>query len=182
MEFSKLQPGREVSLVVDTGSKMHRWVYRDGQEIKIRINSRRHLYKGDVILTTIDKFLYRYFAFGDKQKSFIIPLRIHREKTLICFDEAHSYDEISFTNFQSLVQSLYEAGRSLVLMTATMPPEYQKRFDYLELIDYIDDLNCVKELHQFQQHTLNQPHLNQGCCRNLPTAKISAWSQYRYSG
>ena len=162
-QFSKLQPGREVSLVVDTGSKMHRWVYRDGQEIEIKINPRRHLYKGDVILTTIDKFLYRYFAFGDKQKSFIFPLRIHREKTLICFDEAHSYDEVSFTNFQSLVQSLYEAGRSLVLMTATMPPEYQNRFDYLEVIDYIDDRNCVKELHQFQQHTLKQPYLNQRC-------------------
>jgi len=63
-QFSKLQPGREVSLVVDTGSEM-RWVYRDGQEIKLGI--KRHLYKGDVILTTIDKFLYRYFAFGDKQ-------------------------------------------------------------------------------------------------------------------
>ncbi len=49
-----------------------------------------------MILTTIDKFLYRYFAFGDKQKSFIFPLRIHQEKSLICFDEAHSYDDLAF--------------------------------------------------------------------------------------
>jgi len=145
--FSKLHQNREFSLVVDTGSQMYRWVYKNGDEVlaKRTSNPRRHLYKGDVILTTIDKFLYRYFAFGDQQKSFIFPLRIHREKTLICFDEAHSYDEISFTNFQSLVQSLYEAGRSLVLMTATMPPELAKRFDYLDTIDYTDKLSKQPE-------------------------------------
>lgn len=140
-KFSVLNPDREFSLVVDTGSQMRRYIYKNGEEVPIRTqNPRRHLYKGDVILTTIDKFLYRYFAFGDKNKSFIFPLRINREKTLICFDEAHSYDEISFTNFRSLVQSLYEAGRSLVLMTATMPPELAKSFDYLETIDYTDKL------------------------------------------
>jgi CRISPR-associated endonuclease/helicase Cas3 len=82
--------------------------------------------------------LYRYFAFGDKQKSFVFPLRIHQDKTLICFDESHSYDEVAFTNFSSLIKSLYEAGRSLVLMTATMPEELSKQLDYLETLDYID--------------------------------------------
>ncbi|MEH2047767.1 CRISPR-associated helicase Cas3' [Nostoc sp.] len=161
--FSKLQPEREISLVVDTGAQMYRCVYRNGEDIAstLNINSRRHLYKGDVILTTLDKFLYRYFAFGDKQKSFIFPLRIHRENTLICFDEAHTYDEISFTNFQSLVKSLYEAGRSLVLMTATMPIEHYERFNYLEdLIDFVDNSQYLEELNQFQQQTLKQPHLN----------------------
>ena len=160
-QFSKIHSGREVSLVVDTGPQMRRWVYRDGEEVELGINPRRHLYKGDVILTTIDKFLYRYFAFGDKQKSFIFPLRIHREKTLICFDEAHSYDEISFTNFQSLVQSLYEAGRSLVLMTATMPPEHIERFDYLEPLDYIDDADRAEKLYHFQHKILKQKYPNQ---------------------
>ncbi|MBD2013182.1 CRISPR-associated helicase Cas3' [Microcoleus sp. FACHB-53] len=129
---------REISMVVDTGSQMYRRVYKNGKDITatLNINLRRHLYKGDVILTTIDKFLYRYFSFGDKQKSFVFPLRINQPKTLIGFDESHTYDEISFTNFQSLVKALYEAGRSLVLMTATMPPELAKRFDYLETIDY----------------------------------------------
>jgi CRISPR-associated endonuclease/helicase Cas3 len=168
--FSALYPQREISLVIDTGSQMYRSVYRDGKvEPKPRtVNPRRHLYKGDVILTTLDKFLYRYFAFGDKQKSFVFPLRIHRdkthqEKTLICFDEAHSYDDISFTNFQSLVQSLYEAGRSLVLMTATMPQEYINRFDYLEAIDCIgnfDDSSKAQELKDFQQQHLKQPYLD----------------------
>ncbi|HEY9796102.1 MAG TPA: DEAD/DEAH box helicase [Leptolyngbyaceae cyanobacterium] len=131
-KFSRIHPEREFSLVVDTGSQMCRWVYQNGDEAQARTsNPRRHLYKGDVILTTLDKFFYRYFSFGDKQKSFIFPHRIHRENTLICFDEAHSYDDISLTNFQNLVKLLYEAGRSLVLMTATMPQQLEEYFDYL---------------------------------------------------
>lgn len=162
-QFSSLHPNREISLVVDTGSQMYRWIYKNGDEVKVKrtLNPRRHLYKGDVILTTLDKFLYRYFAFGDKQKSFTFPLRIHQEKVLICFDEAHSYDEISFTNFQSLVKSLYEAGRSLVLMTATLAKQHHDYFDYLDLIDYIDDDERAKAIHRFQQQILKQPYLNQ---------------------
>ena len=133
-----INTGKEFSLVVDTGSQMYRYIYQNGEQVKRNINPRRHLYKGDVVLTTLDKFLYRYFAFGDKQKSFVFPLRIHRDKTLICFDESHSYDEVAFTNFSSLVKSLYEAGRSLVLMTATMPEQLSKQLDYLETFDYIN--------------------------------------------
>ncbi len=153
---------REIALVIDTGSQMYRYVYQNGNDItdSLKINLRRHLYKGDVILTTIDKFMYRYFGFGDKQKSFIFPLRIHREsqihKTLICFDEPHTYDDISFTNFQSLVQSLYEAGRSLILMTATLPKEHYQKFYYLDLIDYIDDQEKQTNLNQFHEKILNR--------------------------
>lgn len=166
LKFSTLpeNQNREVSLVVDTGSQMYRWVYQNGEDITkdLKINLRRHLYKGDVILTTLDKFLYRYFSFGDQQKSFVFPLRINRSKTLICFDEAHSYDDISFTNFQSLVRSLYEAGRSLVLMTATMPKALLNSFDYLgEPIDYIDDPSRVQKLKDYQDETLKREHLNQ---------------------
>ena len=165
IKFSELSENRdrEVSLVVDTGSQMKRWVYKNGKDISknLTINLRRHLYKGDVILTTLDKFLYRYFSFGDKQKSFVFPLRINQVKTLICFDEAHSYDDIAFTNFRSLVQSLYEAGRSIVLMTATMPPEQAAHFDYLEIVDYIENEQNIEKLLQFQQTTLKQDYLGQ---------------------
>lgn len=135
----------EISLVVDTGAEMERWLYVKRKAKKPKVRPRRHLYKGNIILTTLDKFLYRYFSFGDKQKSFIFPHRIHRENTLICFDEAHSYDDISFTNFQSLVRSLYEAGRSLVLMTATMPPQLEEYFDYLQVIDYTKPLTKLAD-------------------------------------
>ncbi|HEY9801801.1 MAG TPA: CRISPR-associated helicase Cas3' [Leptolyngbyaceae cyanobacterium] len=157
--FSTLYRDREVSLVVDTGSQMCRYVYKNGEQVKQRtFNPRRHLYKGDIILTTIDKFLYRYFAFGDKQKSFIYPLRINQDNTLICFDEPHSYDEIAFTNFHSLVRALYESGRSIILMTATMPDEYLKKLDYLEIIDYIGDFTKLSEIKNFQQATLKQDY------------------------
>ncbi len=160
-KFSMLYKDREVSLVIDTGSQMYRYIYKNGRAVEQRTpNLRRHLYKGDVILTTIDKFLYRYFAFGDKQKSFTFPLRINQEKTLICLDEAHSYDDISFTNFHNLVKSLYEAGRSIVLMTATMPKKYLARLDYLELIDYIDDSEKANGLKQFQEQILKQKYPN----------------------
>lgn len=169
LKFSRLveNRNREVSLVVDTGSQMYRWVYQNGQDVTstLKINLRRHLYKGDVILTTLDKFLYRYFSFGDQQKSFVFPLRINQSnsdtKSLICFDEAHSYDDIAFTNFQSLVRSLYEAGRSLVLMTATMPDDLLKRFDYLDPIDYVDNDEKAQTLQRFQEQALSHSHLNQ---------------------
>ncbi len=164
LKFSQLpeNKGREISLVVDTGSQMYRYVYQNGEEISknLTINSRRHLYKGDVILTTIDKFLYRYFAYGDNKKSFIFPLRISQEKTVICFDEAHSYDSISFTNFRSLVRALYEAGRSIILMTATMPDIKASEFDYLELIDYINEPSNLEKITKFQQQELNRQHLD----------------------
>jgi CRISPR-associated endonuclease/helicase Cas3 len=150
---------REVSLVVDTGAQMERYTYQNGEDISKNYeakNRRRHLYKGDVILTTIDKFLYRYFAFGDNKKSFIFPLRINQDKTVICFDEAHSYDSISFTNFRSLVSALYEAGRSIVLMTATMPKPKASEFYYLEEIDYIDDSPNLEKITKFQQ----QPYID----------------------
>lgn len=156
--FSQLYSEREFSLVIDTGSEMKRYVYLNGAAIPSRVsNPRRHLYKGDVILTTLDKFIYRYFAFGDANKNFIFPLRINgridKRETLICFDEAHSYENLAFTNFKSLIDSLYEAGRSLVMMTATMPPELIQQFDYLadNIIDYVDNQKNVAKLNLRQQ-------------------------------
>lgn len=97
--------------------------------------------------------MYRYFGYGDKQKSFIFPLRINdnQNKTIICFDEAHSYDNLAFTNFCNLVKALYETGRNLVLMTATLPKNQIPRFDYLQegLIDYIDNIDNKEKLDQF---------------------------------
>ncbi len=182
LKFSNLpkNKGREISMVVDTGYQMYRWVYQNGQDITstLSINLRRHLYKGDVILTTLDKFLYRYFSFGDQQKSFVFPLRINQSnshtRSLICFDEAHSYDDIAFTNFQSLVRSLYEAGRSLVLMTATMPDELFKRFDYLDPIDYVDNHVNSQALQTFQEKVSNCSYLNQRSCEWVKTLTRNA--------
>ncbi|AFZ54740.1 CRISPR-associated helicase Cas3' [Cyanobacterium aponinum] len=165
-KLSKLYPQKEFSLVVDTGSQMYRYIYFNGEKVPSRVkNPRRHLYKGDVILTTLDKFMYRYFGYGDKQKSFIFPLRINdnQNKTIICFDEAHSYDNLAFTNFCNLVKALYETGRNLVLMTATLPKNQIPRFDYLQegLIDYIDNIDNKEKLDQFLEKNLKQPYPNE---------------------
>ncbi|NER81379.1 MAG: CRISPR-associated helicase Cas3' [Leptolyngbya sp. SIO1D8] len=162
-EFSEIPENqdRELSLVIDTGAQMDRLIYQNGEVGKPKVNPRRHLYKGNIILTTLDKFLYRYFSFGEKNKNFVFPHHIHKENCLFCFDEAHSYDNISFTNFESLVRSLYEAGRSLVLMTATMPQQLIESFDYLETIDYVDDDGRILVLREYQEQTLKRPYLNQ---------------------
>lgn len=148
---SKHASGRTLTLVVDTGAESRRYAWKDGKEADVTGNPRRHLYHGDVIITTLDKFLYRFFGFGEPGKSYTFPLRIHygARKTLVCFDEAHAYDEVAFTNFNRLVKTLYEKGIDVALMTATMPPEFAAEFDYLERIDFINDIANQRSLIEF---------------------------------
>ena len=123
------------SLVIDTGGQSSRIVFDNGER---KPDGRRHLYDGNVIITTFDKFLYRFFGFGEPNKSYIFPFRIHHSHTrnLFCFDESHSYDKGAFTNFVRLIKSLYKANLDLVVMTATMPEAYQKELNFLDNIDY----------------------------------------------
>jgi CRISPR-associated endonuclease/helicase Cas3 len=147
-KFSELPENnnRAVSLIVDTGEESHRIAFVNGKEEN---RARRHLYKADVILTTLDKFLYRYFGFGDINKSFVYPLRIgDGSRTLVCFDEAHTYDGVSFINFCRLVRALYEAGQGVVVMTATMPEAYQSEINFLEPIDVTAEIKpSTKTIH-----------------------------------
>ncbi|MDE0019454.1 MAG: CRISPR-associated helicase Cas3' [Candidatus Poribacteria bacterium] len=128
------------ALVVDTGAESQRTVFtKDGREE----HGRRHLYDGDVILTTFDKFLYRFFGFGEPKKSYIFPFRIHhsRQQNLFCFDEAHAYDQVAFVNFERLVKALYKANLDVVVMTATMPDTYQESLAFLDKVDYTTVVN-----------------------------------------
>lgn len=149
---SRYADGRVLTLAVDTGAESKRYAWKNGDEIEPPgDNPRRHLYHGDVIITTLDKFLYRFFGFGEPGKSYMYPLRIHygAQKTLVCFDEAHAYDDVAFTNFNRLVKTLYEKGIDVVLMTATMPPEFAAEFDYLEQVDFIEDAANRQALAEF---------------------------------
>lgn len=123
------------SLVIDTGGQSSRIVFDNGER---KPDGSRHLYDGNVIITTFDKFLYRFFGFGEPNKSYIFPFRIHHSHTrnLFCFDESHSYDKVAFTNFVRLIKSLYKVNLDLVVMTATMPEAYQKELNFLDNIDY----------------------------------------------
>ena len=123
------------SLVIDTGGQSARIVFDNGE---CKPAGRRHLYDGNVIITTFDKFLYRFFGFGEQNKSYIFPFRIHHSQTqnLFCFDESHSYDKVAFTNFVRLIKALYKVNLDLVVMTATMPDAYQKELNFLDNVDY----------------------------------------------
>lgn len=146
------------SLVVDTGAQMERLVIRPDGKVDSSQTARRHLYHGDVIITTLDKFLYRFFAFGDQRKSYTFPLRIYHglRDPLICFDEAHAYDDVAFTNFHRLIKTLFEKGRDVALMTATMPKSYIEQFEsFLDIIDFVDDAQNRRAIDQFQA-TLRQ--------------------------
>ena len=83
------------------------------------------LFRGDVILTTIDKLLYRVFGYGSARWGYIYPWRIaqsSQKKTLLVFDEAHAYDEVSLTHFLFLIDRLtYEKGIQTAILSATLP-------------------------------------------------------------
>lgn len=145
------QVNREPALVVDTGGQSYRETWRNG---KSSGKHYRHLYDGDVILTTLDKFLYRFFGFGEPFKNYIFPLRIHygAKKPLFCFDEAHTYENVAFTNFVNLVRTLaIEKGHDVVVMTATMPKSYAEHLKFLETVDFVDDPTNNQALSNFYQ-------------------------------
>ena len=149
---------RSYALVIDTGAESDRTVFKDGETLE---KGRRHLYDGDVILTTFDKFLYRFFGFGEPNKSYIFPFRIHhsRRQNLFCFDEVHAYDQVAFVNFERLIKTLYKANLDMVVMTATMPETYQKKLNFLDTVDYITGENQLK-LEKWQEKKQNRQYPN----------------------
>ena len=143
LQCASKKTDRPYALVIDTGAESVRTVFENGKALP---KGRRHLYDGDVILTTFDKFLYRFFGFGEPNKSYIFPFRIHhsQRQNLFCFDEAHAYDQVAFVNFQRLVKALYKVNLDMVVMTATMPDTYQKELNFLDTVDYITGENQLK--------------------------------------
>ncbi|HWP91630.1 MAG TPA: CRISPR-associated helicase Cas3' [Thermodesulfobacteriota bacterium] len=127
---------QQFSCIVDTGSQIEHVIYRGGQPQKAVHKPDRHFYSANIILTTLDKFIYRFFGYGAENKAYIYPRRIHRDikkkKTVVVFDEAHSYEDVAFTNFLLLVESLYTNGVGIVVMTATMPKKTVKELTFLQ--------------------------------------------------
>ncbi len=141
---SACDTSRPYSLVVDTGALSERRVWNRG--VPVGNPQRRHLYQGDIILTTLDKFLYRFFGFGEPRKSYVFPLHIHYglHHPLFCFDEAHSYDAVAWTNFRLLLRALYEKGLDVVAMTATMPPAFAADLNFLDKQNWVDGPNRAR--------------------------------------
>lgn len=96
----------------------------------------RAFYRADVILTSLDKFLYRFFGYGKKRWSYLYPYRIGFDDTrgtTLILDEAHAYEEVAFSHFWFLLKKLtYERSLQTVLLSATLPSS---------LIDALEDLD-----------------------------------------
>jgi CRISPR-associated endonuclease/helicase Cas3 len=45
-------------------------------------------------------------------------------RLVICFDEAHSYDSVSYTNFINLLSALISNNTKVVVMSATLPQQF----------------------------------------------------------
>ncbi|MCW4017779.1 MAG: CRISPR-associated helicase Cas3' [Candidatus Bathyarchaeota archaeon] len=101
----------------------------DGQFLVLK--TRKHYYGGDVILTTLDKFIYRFFGYGERKWNLLYPYRflLNPKKSIIAFDEAHVYDEVAYTNFVRLISSLIANPKiTVALMSATLPNEFTDFF------------------------------------------------------
>jgi CRISPR-associated endonuclease/helicase Cas3 len=94
----------------------------------------RHFYHADVIVTSLDKFLYRFFGYGKKRWSYLYPYRIgftDDRSSLLVLDEAHAYEDVAFSHLWFLLKKLtYERRIQTVVLSATLP---------LPLIEALED-------------------------------------------
>lgn len=85
-------------------------------------------YSADIVLTNLDKFVYRLFGYGKKRYGYAYPFRLTRDrnrKSLLIFDEAHAYDETIFSHFWFVLNKLtYENRIQTLLLSATLPEEF----------------------------------------------------------
>ncbi len=139
--------GKHLNLTVDMGGSCRRFSSEKWKNGKYEKNERdekkyewdhfsRHLFADDIIITTLDKFLFRIFGYGEKIKSYIFPHRIFgsavEKKPFVIFDEAHEYDGTAFSNFIKLAEALFIKGKDVCVMSATLPDQF---VNFLQIID-----------------------------------------------
>lgn len=81
-------------------------------------------YSADIVLTNLDKFVFRMFGYGKRRYGYSYPFRLTRDrrKALLVFDEAHAYDETIFAHFWFVLNKLtYENRMQTLLLSATLP-------------------------------------------------------------
>lgn len=85
-------------------------------------------YSADIVLTNLDKFVYRLFGYGKKRWGYAYPFRLTRDRrreSLLIFDEAHAYDETIFSHFWFVLNKLaYENKMQTLLLSATLPEKF----------------------------------------------------------
>jgi CRISPR-associated endonuclease/helicase Cas3 len=103
-------------------------VLADGRTVAVDTGDEddREFYHAGVILTSLDKFLFRLFGYGKRRWSYLYPYRIGFDSSggsLLILDEAHAYEEIAFSHFWFLLKKFcYERRIQTVLLSATLPP------------------------------------------------------------
>jgi CRISPR-associated endonuclease/helicase Cas3 len=84
-------------------------------------------YSADIILTNLDKFIYRMFGYGRRRWGYVYPYRLMHDdrESLLVFDEAHAYEEIIFSHFWFVLNKLtYERRVQTLLLSATLPESF----------------------------------------------------------
>ncbi len=102
--------GREPRIIVDTGDEDDPTGY-----------------SADIVLTNLDKFVYRLFGYGKRRWGYIYPYRLTHDarKPLLIFDEAHAYEETIFSHFWFVLNKLtYERRVQTLLLSATLPESF----------------------------------------------------------
>lgn len=95
-------------------------------------------YSADIILTNLDKFVYRLFGYGKRRWGYIYPYRLMHDdrKPLLVFDEAHAYEETIFSHFWFVLNKLtYERNVQTLLLSATLPESF---------VELLRDERCEK--------------------------------------
>lgn len=86
-------------------------------------------YHADIVLTNLDKFVYRMFGYGRRRFGYLFPYRIagmnQDRKPMLIFDEAHAYEGTIFSHFWFVLKKLtYERQVQTVLLSATLPRNF----------------------------------------------------------
>ena len=122
------------SLLQDQLARVHKlaeaWAtFRHKPKPKIAVDTgdedERTFYTADIIITSLDKFMFRMFAYGRRRFGYLYPYRIGlaRERPpLFILDEAHTYEDVIFSHFWFVLQKFtYERRIQTVLLSATLP-------------------------------------------------------------
>lgn len=161
-------------VTVDMGGSCRRYQCRNGESSDQTYL--RHLFADDVIITTLDKFLFRLFGYGEKIKSYIFPHRVFGsalgKRPFVIFDEAHDYEGLAFSNFLRLLETLYTKGKDLCVMSATLPTQFA---GFLKVIDAVDGPLALEQS-AFQVEELNMVH-RQKKLTLVTTANVSPYGK-----
>jgi CRISPR-associated endonuclease/helicase Cas3 len=131
----------------------------------------RTFYRADIILTTIDKFLYRVFGYGSARWGYIYPKRIvlnPLKPTILVFDEAHVYETIALTHFLFLMEKLtYENNIQTAILSATLPQSMIEMLTDTKLFPFSEDKSLFTLIPE------QQDEVKRGCCNYVEHIQLN---------